>query len=88
MSNPNGRPRIPAELKPDQVTAIVGAVVKFPDGETKTVIRDTSGVRSGRFTVAFADLITGGEVVSCEVQKRGGTSMYSGYKLAEESPPK
>ncbi len=53
-------------------------------GESKSVIRDTSGVRSRRFDVAFADLLEDGTVVPCQVSKANRNPPYDGYKLAEE----
>ena len=51
----------------------------FPDGETKTGIRDASGVRSARFNPVFGELVRDGELVPCKISK-GNQREYDGYR--------
>lgn len=62
--------------------AIVNTMVRFPDGETKTAIRDATGLSGQKFNTAFASLIQAGDVVPCEVQKSNRRKPYEAYKLA------
>jgi len=58
---------------------IKDAFDKYPDGETKTVIRDTSGVDSKRFNPILAELLAEGHIESCEVTK-ANNHKYPGYR--------
>ncbi len=73
------------QLEEDERT-ICNTMAQFPQGETKTVIRDTSGVRPPRFNPAFAALLNKKAIVPCEVVKANRKKPYDAYKLAEESP--
>ena len=59
------------------------AMVKFPDGETVNVLKDLAGLRTERFRVALADLLSAGDAVPCQVFKAGRKTAFDGYKLAE-----
>lgn len=63
--------------------AILDSAAKFPNGETMTVIRDTAGVRTQRFEMAFAALMHDGDLEPVQVKKGNGAS-YPGYKLKVE----
>ena len=64
---------------------VVNAMAKFPNGETKTEIRNRTDLSGTRFNSALASLLDDEEVVSCEVHK-GNRRTYDGYKLADETP--
>ncbi len=74
--------RAAKRLEEDKKT-ITRTMAKFPGGESKSVIRDTSGIRPPRFNAAFAALLADGDVVSCDVVKGNRHKPYAGYKLAE-----
>jgi replicative DNA helicase len=58
---------------------IATAAQSFPAGETKSMIRDTSGVDSRRFNPIFAKLIQSGNLVPVSIPKANGRK-YDGYK--------
>ena len=58
-------------------------MAKFPAGESKSVVRDTSGLHSSRFNSAFAALVDEGAILPCDVLKANRHKPYPGYKLAE-----
>ncbi len=62
---------------------IVEAMLKFPEGETKSLIRDTAGLKTTVFAPAFAELLQDRTVVPCEVHKSSRQSPYPAFKLAE-----
>ncbi len=65
---------------------IVGALVKFPDGETPRGIRIACGLNPTRFDPALAELIHDGSVVPCDIGKPNRKTPYEGYKLADDNP--
>jgi hypothetical protein len=64
--------------------AVLDAVRGLPNGDTKTAIRDRSGLRNERFNPVFAAMLTEGLLVSCEVKKANGQT-YPGYAPAPHS---
>jgi hypothetical protein len=60
---------------------VAKVLVKHRDGETKTAIRDESGLSSLRFNAALAALIGKGDAERVEVTK-GNNRTYEGYKPA------
>src|SRR5262249_7988479 len=58
---------------------VLRAAAQFPDGETRSVIRDASGVRSGRFDAVVAELISAGELEPCLISK-GNNRTYKGVR--------
>lgn len=66
---------------------ICNTMAKFSDGETKSIIKDTSGLFSGRFNTAMAALLTDGAVIPCDVRKSCRKTPYQGFKLAEHDTP-
>ena len=62
---------------------ICDAMVKYPDGETKTVIRDVSGLSTRRFNTALGVLQVDNDVVMCEIAKHNRKQPYAAYKLNE-----
>lgn len=71
-----------ARIEADSQT-ITKTLAKFPKGETKSIIRDTSGLHTSRFNVAFGALLQAGDVVPCDVVKGNRSKPYEGYQLAE-----
>lgn len=59
---------------------ILARMQKLPDGDTKSGIRDQTGINSTRFNQAFALLIENETVVQVQVTKCNGQK-YEGYKL-------
>jgi hypothetical protein len=72
-------------LQRDKQT-VCNAMVKFPTGESKTVIRDSSGLNTSRFGPAFSALLADGVAVPCEVFKGNRKTAFEGYKLREGNP--
>src|SRR5262249_49651852 len=62
---------------------LANVLVKYPRGETKTVIRDRSGLRTQRFNAALSGLIDDGKAEWLEITKGNGRK-YDGYKPAGE----
>jgi hypothetical protein len=51
----------------------------FPDGQSKTVIKQSCGVRFGRFEGAFAELVASGQLEPCTISK-GNNRAYEGFR--------
>ena len=71
----------------DDMRAICNVMVAFPNGETKTAIRESSPLNPRRFNPAFAELISNRDIVLCNVVKSNRKSPYKGFKLAEDAHP-
>jgi hypothetical protein len=54
-----------------------------PDGDSKSQIRDSCGIPTGRFGVTLAALIEARTIEACEIRK-GNKQVYSGYRLTRE----
>lgn len=80
-----GEEKAAKQLDSDR-TAICRLLAKHPDGESKTFIKDSCGVRSSRFPTAFASLLSDGGVVPCEITKSNWKRPIEGYKLGEGCP--
>jgi hypothetical protein len=68
--------------------AVLRAMQRFPDGETKTQIRTAAGQNPQTFEPVFQDLITSQEIKPCDVEKQnhhGNLKTYPGYKLASKN---
>lgn len=65
--------------------AVCNALAKFPDGESKSMVRDTAGLYTTKFNAALSALLADGAVVSCEIIKGRRKTPIDGYKLAEET---
>ncbi len=50
---------------------VLRAVERFPQGETKSVIKDVPTVKSARFQSVFAQLLAETEIELCQVVKNG-----------------
>ena len=59
---------------------ILTAFKRFPDGETKSVIRDTAGITTKRFDPIFAELLSESVLESCQIRK-DNKQTYGGYRL-------
>lgn len=64
---------------------VVQAMVKYPGGETKTTIRDGTGLGGTRFTRALASLLDDATAVLTTVQKGGRNAPRDAYKLQQEA---
>jgi hypothetical protein len=65
---------------------LLKVLAKYPDGETKTNIRDFSGLHAGPFKAAFSALLMDGCIVSCELQKTNRKKPYEAYKINDSNP--
>ena len=74
-----------AVLERDKRT-ICNTMAKFPAGESKTVIRDTSGLHSTRFNCALSALLADGVAVPCGIIKGRRKTPMDGYKLKDDTP--
>ncbi len=70
------------QLKRD-MRMICDSMVRYPDGETKTVIRDLSGLSTRRFNTALGVLSADNDVTMCEITKPNRKQPYTAYKLNE-----
>ena len=66
--------------------AILRTMKGFPNGETKTQIRDTVGIGSKYFGPVFQDLLTSMEIESCQFNrgeqlKSGDMKTYHGFRI-------
>jgi replicative DNA helicase len=71
-----------AERLAENATTIRAAMQRYPDGNTKSQIREACGGFRG-FPVAFAAMIQSGAVIPCQVVKNNRKTPYDGFKLAE-----
>jgi len=62
------------QLEADKLQ-LVRTLIKHPAGETKTLLRDQSCLRSGRFNAALAALINEGHAAPVEISKGNGGNM-------------
>ena len=60
--------------------AIVQVMVKYTSGETKSVIKDRTGIRSGRLDAAIASLLADSTFLDCEIV-RANRQPYQGFKI-------
>jgi len=65
---------------------VCNTLAKFPKGESKTVIRDATGLHSTRFNAALGELLANGTAVPCEIVKGRRKTPIEGYMLKESSP--
>lgn len=61
------------------VRRLCDTLVKHPDGETKSKLRDFTGLNGTRMNAAVADALGRGAIEPCEVPRNGRTE--SGFKL-------
>jgi len=61
---------------------IIRAMSKYRPGETKSIVKDASGLRSEHFKAAFAELLREGDVVPCELVKPCRKTPFPAFKLA------
>ena len=71
-----------ADRLEDDRHRICQALVKCPNGETKTSTRTLAGMSGERFNVALATLLDDGSMVMCDVFKPDRKAPREGYKLA------
>jgi hypothetical protein len=66
----------------DDVAALLDVANRYPDGETKTVLRAGAGLNSGRMNLAIASAIKSGKLTTCSITKSGKKTPIEGYKAA------
>ena len=66
---------------------IANIAVKFPQGESKTIIRDRSGLRPDVFNPAWASLLDDGILVEIDIIKPNRKKPYPGFKLRDSETP-
>jgi len=79
------REKAATSLARDKQT-VCDTMAKFPDGESKTVIRDTSGLHSTRFNSALSALLADGVAMPCDIIKGRRKTPIEGYRLKDETP--
>ncbi len=79
------REKAEATLERDKQT-VANTMAKFTAGESKTVLRDTSGLQTGRFNSALSALLTDGVAAPCDIIKGRRKTPIEGYKLKDETP--
>ncbi|MGA2034437.1 MAG: AAA family ATPase [Thermoguttaceae bacterium] len=62
---------------------ICNTAVKFPEGESKTIIRDRTGLRPEIFNPAWASLLDDGILVEIDIIKPNRKTPYVGYRLRD-----
>ena len=67
-----------AEKEERHKRALLDALKRFPDGETKTVLKDAAGLNGSNFPTAFRFLLGEGRIETCEIVKSG--RKFEGYK--------
>jgi len=72
-----------AQLEEDKLK-ILKVIAKYPTGESKSLIRDSSGLYSNRFGQALAALIDDDAVEPCDIIKGNKIHPQPGYKLTIE----
>ena len=72
-----------SQLEADKA-AIIRAAGMTLDGDTKSGLRDRSGVRSDRFSAALAELLAEGSLITTDVFK-GKNERYEGFRLKPDS---
>ena len=65
---------------------VCNTLAKFPKGESKSIVRDSSGRYSTKFNVALAALLEEGVIVPCEIIKGRRKTPIEGYRLKDETP--
>ncbi len=63
---------------------VAKVLAKFPEGETKNVLRDAAGLPGNRFTFGLSKLIEDGEAVPCDVFKSNRRTPFEGCRLNDE----
>ena len=66
---------------------ICNTAAKFPEGESKTIIRDRTGLRSDTFNPAWASLLDDGILVEVEIFKSNHKKPSTGYRLRDTETP-
>ena len=66
---------------------VTNAAAKYPDGETKTIIRDTAGMKDREFNPVLASLLADGTLVPAEIVKSNRKKPYPGYRLRDSESP-
>ncbi len=62
--------------------SIVAVMLRLPEGETRSIIKERAGVNATRAAVAFDELERSGQIVPCDVKKSNRKVAYPGLKLA------
>jgi hypothetical protein len=65
--------------------AIAKVLAKCNAGETKSVVKERTGIKQARFDAALASLINDNSITQCEIT-RANKQTYDGYKLADSTP--
>lgn len=79
------RTKADAALERDKQT-VCNTMAKFPQGESKSIVRDASGLYSTRFNAALSALLADGAAVPCDIIKGRRKTPIDGYKLKDETP--
>ncbi len=66
---------------------ICNVAAKFPAGESKSIIRTRSGLRSDAFTPAWASLLDDDTLILVELKKGNHKTPLDGYRLRDSDTP-
>ena len=66
---------------------ICDTLIKFPKGETKSVIRDAAGIGSSRFASALAELISDRDIQPCKITKEQSQDAIRRLQAGGGHPP-
>jgi hypothetical protein len=63
--------------------AFVAVLARYPEGETKAVLKDEAGLNETRFRAALADLLSTRVVEPCKIVKPNRKTPYDAYRLVK-----
>ena len=83
VTEADAKRRHQAERVEEDALRLRHALRNYPDGETKTILRNAANLPTKRFNTALNRLLDDNEVEPCDIIKPGRNTPYSGYRLAE-----
>ena len=77
------------QTRKNREAAIMTAIRRFPNGETKTTIKEATGLNAKNFNAIFEEWVGSGKVEPCifdRGEKKTDESLktYAGFKLVEQ----
>ena len=69
-----------------EIARILKAMKSTPEGDTKSAIRERSGITTKRFEAAFGTMLDRGVVANCEIRKGNQRTPRTGFKLVDQRP--
>ena len=71
-----------SEKLDDEIRKAAEALMAYPDGETKNVLRTRAGLSGTKFDAVLAEMMKRGQVEACAVFKSNWKNPIDGFKLA------